>query len=122
MSLEIVLEWAASIAPWLVGAMGAIAIVMQTLKAWVDKNNKLKPYWFYIALVLSIVMSVATSLIMGNFAWTWPAWQIILAQFLMIFGGEYVTHTAIFKKVWPIVKKAWPILKAIFNFITKKKA
>ena len=121
MSLEIVLEWAASIAPWLVGAMAVITIVMKTLKDWVDKNDKLKPYWFYIALGLSIVASVVTSLVMGNFAWTWVAWQIILAQFLMIFGGEYVAHTAIFKKVWPWVQKLWPVIKAIFGALKKKK-
>ena len=121
MDLALILEWAGSMAPWLVGAMGVITIVMKALKDWVDKQDKLKPYWFYIALALSVVGAVGTSLVTGHFAWTLGAWQIILAQFIMIFGGEYITHTVIFKKIWPWVLKALPIIKAILNAISRKK-
>lgn len=118
--MEQILEWAASVAPWLVGSMGVIIIIMKTLKSWIDGNDILKPYWFWIALVLSAVGSVVASIVTGHFAWTIDSLIVILGQFIMIFGGEYITHTVLFKKIEPKLIKLWPIFLAILKAIGKK--
>jgi len=110
--MEQILEWAAVQAPWLVGSMGFITIVMKAIRDWVDKNNKLKPYWFWIALVLSMVGSVVAALVTGHFAWTTGSLTIMVAEFILIFGGEYITHTVLFKKIAPWLV---PIVKAILK-------
>lgn len=76
-----------------------IAVMMEALRKWVDENDKLKPYWFYIAVALSLGGSAIFSFITG---WVW---QDYLLQAAVIYGGQHVTQQAWFKKVWPIIKE-----------------
>jgi uncharacterized membrane protein YjjP (DUF1212 family) len=76
----------------------AIALIMEALRSWVDKLDKLKPYWFWIAVGLSAGLSAVFSYLSG---WDWT--QFFL-QAAIIYGGEHVLQQAWFKKFWPVIK------------------
>jgi hypothetical protein len=42
-----------------------VATAMEALRSWIDKKKKLKPYWFYIAIALSLAGSAVFSFLTG---------------------------------------------------------
>ncbi len=117
--MEMILEWASALAPWMVGSVGLVNLVMGVIKKLVDANNKLKPYWFWIALGVSLIASIVITIIMGNFVLAWGTLILIFAQFSMIFGTQLVTDTVMFKKLKPWIVKAWPFIKELLLKIKK---
>lgn len=87
------------------GIVLAISTFMHGLKNWWDKQDKLNPYWWYFAVLFSLIGATIVSIING-FDWAAPSAYITwIAQVLVIYGGEHVVEQAWFKKWWPIIKQ-----------------
>ncbi len=75
-----------------------IAVIMETLRVWIDKQNKLKPFWLYIAIGLSAIGSTIFMFIEG-----WNL-QLFFIQGAVIYGGQQGLQQLWFKRIWPVIK------------------
>ena len=111
-------EFFALIPATILGMVLAISTLMHGLKKWWDKQDKLKPFWIYFAVVFSLAGGTIISAING-FDWStegsYFAW---VAQVLLIYGGQHLFEQAWFKRWWPTIKQ---IVGLFLRFVLKKK-
>jgi len=111
-------EFLALIPAAAIGMVLTISTLMHGMKDWWDKQDKLKPFWIYFAVVFSLAGGTIISAING-FDWTvqgdYMAW---VAQVLLIYGGQHLFEQAWFKRWWPTIKQG---VLFILKWVIKKK-